>query len=768
MPADEKRPAIKTILLVEDEAVIALSEIRNLSRVGYSVVHAASGEAGIELYRKDPDRYDLILMDIDLGAGIDGTEAAREILRTHDVPVLFLSSHTEPVTVAKTEAITNYGYVVKSSVFTVLDASIKMAFKLFEAQRRLFQKNMEIEAGNERLRVTIEDLQMTGEKLESANRSLLDSELEVTRQSRRLVESEARLRRAEAVAGIGNWEYRHGSEFVLVSEGARRIFGLPEGECRLEEMSALPLPEYRQELGEAYRALIEKGKPYDCRYKISRRGTGEILDLHSIAEYDPQCGMVFGVIQDVTNQERIEQKVRREQLLLRTLIDNLPDSIYFCDAEGRKILANRADLEVIGLSDQEEVLGKTDLELFPGETGIRGHRDNMAVIEGVETIINREESFARPDGSLFWLLTSKIQLRDHTGAVVGLVGIGRDITERKKAEDEAAQERIFLRTLINNLPDPVYFKDLSGRKTISNIAAFHGKDPSAENDELGKTDLELFSPEIALRGYQDDQKVFGGEPILNREEYFPDDSGGARWLLTSKVPLRNAQGEIFGLVGIGRDITAQKRLEESLRRTAEQKSVLMRELEHRVKNSLNVISSLLNLELDAIGDEAARRVLGSAIGRIDSITSVYERLYMSEDLATVDMRDYVERLAASIHRTMALGGDRLRVSMALEELKLDAARAVPVGLILNEMLTNAFKYAYPLGAEGEIRVTLARCGDLARLSVADDGAGLPEGLDPATATSTGMMIMSMLAQQLGGELRLETGDGTTASVTFGA
>ena len=131
----------KIILLVEDEAVISLVQAQELEKEGYTVIQAASGEAAIDLICIKNTHVDLILMDIDLGKGIDGTVAAKEILKNNDIPVLFLSSHTEKEIVQKTEKITSYGYVVKSSSFTVLDASIKMAFKLFDANRGLYKKN---------------------------------------------------------------------------------------------------------------------------------------------------------------------------------------------------------------------------------------------------------------------------------------------------------------------------------------------------------------------------------------------------------------------------------------------------------------------------------------------------------------------------------------------------------------------------------------------------------------------------------------------------
>jgi two-component sensor histidine kinase/ligand-binding sensor protein/DNA-binding response OmpR family regulator len=171
----------KTLLLVEDEVIIALSEKMQLEQAGYRVVHAASGEAAVENLHSRNDTIDLILIDIDLGKGIDGIETAQEIIKDHDIPLLFLSSHTEKEIVQKTEQITNYGYVVKNSSITVLDASIKMAFKLFEAQKNIQLQKMEIEAAYEEMQVSNEVLQETQNSLissESAVRNKLNAILE--------------------------------------------------------------------------------------------------------------------------------------------------------------------------------------------------------------------------------------------------------------------------------------------------------------------------------------------------------------------------------------------------------------------------------------------------------------------------------------------------------------------------------------------------------------------------------------------------------------
>jgi len=163
---------MKNILLVEDEAILAMMTKNQLKKVGYEVTTVPSGDRAIDVVNKQNLPIDLILMDIDLGPGLDGTETAREILKTNDIPILFLSSHTEQEIVSRTEQITNYGYVVKNSNFTVLDASIKMAFKLFEAYRDIHNQKMEIEASYEEMQVANENL------IESENR-LMKSEAAV-------------------------------------------------------------------------------------------------------------------------------------------------------------------------------------------------------------------------------------------------------------------------------------------------------------------------------------------------------------------------------------------------------------------------------------------------------------------------------------------------------------------------------------------------------------------------------------------------------------
>ena len=317
-------------------------------------------------------------------------------------------------------------------------------------------------------------------------------------------------------------------------------------------------------------SVIQSGNPVLNREEFFRDIHGEERWLMtSKLPLRDESGQIIGLVgigHDITERKRFEETIQRERILLRTLIDHLPDAIYVKDAACRKTVANRADVENIGRASEAEVVGKNDLELFPNEIGQRGYADDQAVVQTGQPVLNREEDFFDAQGVQRWLLTSKLPLRDERGLIIGLVGIGRDITKRKRVEEAVQRERILLRTLIDNLPDVVYVKDNDGRKTVSNRADYLNTGRASEAEVLGKTDFELFSKDIAERGHVDDQAVLQtGEPVLNREEYFFDAQGAQRWLLTSKLPLRNARGEIIGLVGIGHDITNRKQAEERLR-----------------------------------------------------------------------------------------------------------------------------------------------------------------------------------------------------------
>ena len=300
---------------------------------------------------------------------------------------------------------------------------------------------------------------------------------------------------------------------------------------------------------------------------IDKEGKKRWLHTSKLPLKDKQGNIVglIGIGRDVTEQRHFQQELHKERILLKTLIDNLPDGIYVKDIECRKTLSNKADLNNMRKASESEVLGRTDFEFYPQEIAEKFYADDQAVIKNGKTVHNREEFYIDENGKQFWLLTSKLPLKDENGRITGLIGIGRDITKQKLAEQTLQKERILLRTLIDNIPDGIYVKDVECRKTLSNKADLANMGKSSEVEVLGKTDFEFYSKKEAEKFFEDDMTVIkSGRPILNREELFINKAGKKSWLLTSKLPLYDVENEIVGLVGIGRDITAQKQFEEAL------------------------------------------------------------------------------------------------------------------------------------------------------------------------------------------------------------
>lgn len=583
-----------SILLVEDDAVIALGEKADLEAAGYRVMHVLSGEAAVKAMRSGDASIDLVLMDIDLGKGMDGIETARAILALRELPVVFLSAHTERSLVERTEEVTSYGYVVKNSGAIVLEASIKMAMKLFLAHRTALEKERELDAVRGRLEAVIEG------------------------------------------SGAGTWDWNMESGELTVNERYIAMLG------------------------------------------------------YTRAEMEPITHSTF------TGLEHPED-LRR---------------------------SNR-------ITEQYDA----------GE--IAAH----------EIVIRMRHK----DGHWVWIMDrGKVTRRDDKGRPLRMSGMHFDISDLKEAEAELEENRNQLSLAIEGSGIGLWDRDFrTGHSTYNEQwARMLGYAP----EELGTMTADAWEclAHPGDRASAEARRVDyleGRIPAYECEVRMRHRDGRWIWVLTrGKVVEREADGRPRRMIGTHLDITARKATEEAQARLVEQKETLMRELQHRVKNSLAVVSSLLGLEMAKVPEGGPREALAEAAGRIKSVALVYERLYLSDDLVSVDLSIYIDEVARSILDLYGKGRRGMILDLRLEDARSDSRRAVPLGLILSELLLNALKHAYPAGEGGRIGIALLKQEPGIRLSVEDDGVGFPGDLDPVLSGTMGLSLVSMLATQAGGKV----------------
>ncbi len=834
----------KTILLVEDEAIISLSEKRALERYGYRVQTAADGESAVAFFARG-SAVDLVLMDINLGDGIDGTEASRLILMENDLPIVFLSSHAEPEIVERTEKITSYGYILKNSSITVLDASIKMAFKLFEANSRITRTMNKLEATvgalpdllfefgldgryydchspradllvgpiSELLGKKVPDvlppevsgvimsaLQEAHQKGSSIGKRyalsvpsglrwfeisasqmasgaeephfmMLCRDISERKQleERYVASNEMFQAVLDSIPQYLCWKDRE-SRFLGCNKNHSDLFGFPDTKAIIGK-SDWDIHRGKAEIESYIRDDREVMGSDAAKYHIIERtifpdGRQRWHDTNKVPLHDAD-GRVNGIMiayTDITDKKGTEDSLAREQYMRETLMDSSSDFIFFKDLDSKFILVNKAMLAYFGLGDPSEIIGKTDFDFFPAALAQRKFEDERRILNTGAPLIDEEEeqSFA---GRNAWVLTQKWPLLDKDGSVIGTFGFSRDITERKGTEKALAEEQYLFQTLLDTSSDHIYFKDRESRflRTSRAHARFVGlSDPK---DMVGKTDFDFFTEVHAAEAYRDEQAVIDTGESIRKEETNIRPSERSTWVLTEKLPLKDKDGRVVGTFGISRDISDRKQSEVRVKALLDEKELVLKEVHHRVKNYLTVISNLVLLQLSTTDGDGTTRALKEIESRIQSISVLYERLYQSPNFDRMSIRAYLPALVARIIENFP-AASKVRVEESYDDIVLGADKLQPLGLIVNELLTNIMKYAFAGRSSGLISLSARRQGDIVSLAVQDDGIGLPKEIDFKNSTGLGLMLVENLTGQLKGTIKAERQNGTKIILEF--
>ena len=505
---------------------------------------------------------------------------------------------------------------------------------------------------------------------------------------------------------------------------------------------------------------------------------------------------------DVTERKQAEAALEQERHLLHTLLQNMPDSIYFKNAKSQFIRVSQGLAEKFGLSDPKEAIGKTDFDFFTKEHASQALADEQAVMNSGEPILSKVERETWNTHEETWCSTTKLPMRDSAGKIIGTFGISRDVTDLKRAETELEHERDLLKTIINNVPDMIFVKDRHGRFITANAALLKALGVESLDQLKGKHDYDFLPPELACNYVADDQIVMrSGEPQYNHEEASRDTKGNVAWLLTSKVPLRSPAGDIIGLVGIGRNITKRKMAEQDLMAAMEAaeaanraKSDFLANMSHEIRTPMNAIIGMTELLLDSDPTPMQREYMEMVLESGDALLSVINDIldFSKIEAGKFELENLAFRPRESLGDTMkslALRAHAKNLELAFrvhpkvpEVLKGDPVR---LRQILINLVGNAIKFT----DVGEVFVDV-RCPAVSdkvaqlQITVRDTGIGIPadkcvrifEEFEQADASTTrrfggtglGLAISARLVELMGGHIAVksEVGHGSEFEFTI--
>jgi PAS domain S-box-containing protein len=503
------------------------------------------------------------------------------------------------------------------------------------------------------------------------------------------------------------------------------------------------------------------------------------------------------------NLERVIEKLRSsekelkyERILMDALMDNIPDSIYFKDLQCRLVKVSHKMLQDLNLDDVSQIKGKTDVELFGEEFGRKTLDEDLQLMETAKPIVGLIESRRLEDGGVNWTLTNKVPIHDESGKIIGLVGITREINELIKAQEERERERILLRTLIDNIPDYIYIKNIDGQFLIANNAIAHQFGFESQNELIGKSDFDFFPPELAKKYFSEEQLILKSEKgIYNFEGPTVDNSKEKenRWVSTTKVLFHDAQGKIMGFLGIGRDITERKEVEEKLYKVYEE----LKELNNTKDKFFSIIahdmrspfvglmgySEILSNEYSSLSEEE----IISFIKSIDELSHnayillenllEWSRIQTGKIIFTpTDFKLHAELIPTINLLTQTAKNKDIVLDCFIDDKILVNADKNMLSTIIRNLVSNAIKFTH---SGGRVTISSRVVNDLVELSINDTGVGIKKenlnnlfkvdksistkGTANEEGSGLGLILCKEMVQMNGGNIWVESepGKGTT-------
>ncbi len=491
--------------------------------------------------------------------------------------------------------------------------------------------------------------------------------------------------------------------------------------------------------------------------------TIKIVSLNGVAH-------AVAVGRDITERKRAEEALRK----LSRVVEESPSTVVITDIHGNIEYVNRKFTELTGYTF-EEAKGKNPRILKSGHTTQEEYKRLWeTILSGKEwrgEFLNKKKN-----GEFYWEWSIIFPIVDASGTITNLIAVKEDITERKRAEEALRESEAKLHSFVEQSFDGIIVTD-----EHMNVVEFNGRMQEItghrREEFLGKPVWNyLFSVVIdrtpeRYRFFKDavmQMYATHCSELFNTYSARPIEraDGEQRTIETLMYPI--LVGDRFMIGSVNRDITERRATEDRIKANLKEKEVMLKEIHHRVKNNLQIISSLLSIQSQYLTDPRDLELFRRSQDRVRSIALVHEQLYRTNDMAVIDFSQYVDSLARNLLVSYQGDAGNVRLNIDVAGVFLGIDTAIPCGLIVNELVSNALKHAFPGGRAGRITVRMRQGEGSYVLEISDDGAGFSHSPGVEKSQSMGLQLVALLTEQLDGTMSVDTSHGTKFTIVFKA
>lgn len=551
----------------------------------------------------------------------------------------------------------------------------------------------------------------------------------------------------------------------FVSEGCFELTGYqPEDLILNKKISYNDIihPDDRQMVQNRVQKALNENKSFKMNYRIItadskekivwEQGRGVFSDKKDLMALE-------GFITDITRRKKAEEATKKSESYYRTIFENTGTATLIFGEDNIISLAN-TECEKLSGYIKEEIEGKKSWIDFVAEEDREKliNIDKLRKADPDHAPKNYEFKLVNKHGDIHDVYANIALIPYTDNRLVSLL----DITDRKKAEKTILESEAKYKDLAELLPQTVFESDLNGNITFANRIGLDIFGYTQEDLDNGLNMMQIIASEDHERAKEDTQKSLSkGE--LTAKEYIAIKKDNTKFPIIVYADSIIHENQILGLRGVIIDITEIKQAEQKIKNSLNEKELLLKEIHHRVKNNMQIISSLLSLQLTYADDNQAIEVLKESQGRIKSMALVHENLYLSRTLTSINFKEYIQKLVIDI--TYSYNASFINLRPNIEDINLNIETTVPCGLIVNELVTNSIKHAFPEN-KGTIIIQFTKNNDKLMLIVRDDGIGLPESFRFSDNKSLGLQLVQTLVKQLDGEMKIDRANGTTFTIIF--